>query len=536
MSGGIGTSSFTEHWVYYDRLKEDFDGRYANLHASIKNYMSYLPGINYSQSVENVKEMAIQERKKENLALKRIFGRSMSGINPEDLQVSELVECFNLFLNSAERFERNLALIRESNGQKNTTSFYDFYFTEAFNDPTTLALIEQEILKQPNCFTDLPSAAKVAINKLLPQIMEKGFKKLAEAKVESGIKNNVDKYQNAYEELVKAFEILNNSSNIYVQQISKIYGLDQVIADYSQQIRLTKDNKLDKRSINLKKKAVSKTYKQSAQRSGDFGEVIEEMITNLNAGMKKNFQGKDLRIDASLTAKRIGELGGATDVIASIKMPTEELAKLDEFDKNKSKISRVEKFTEFTNNLKQYKNSLIIHISSKNYALGKNFNGFKTTTMSAESLDYTLNTAGINIDNLVSMIVQLCDEAIGAEMGVKDRIENEIAQYFAYIFYDDVQTIGEQMTTKSQGLSIHVLDLNGVIVPLSVFLNFLANAMRSENVRSAVDVNIDLGRILYPEKNTPSTQQDWITQRNSALNKKGITVHFLSQVKSFFNF
>lgn len=537
----LGRKGFGDNWVYYERLQDDFGGKYRALYNSVKSYMKNdLPGIDSTKAYNRVKRLAELERKKENEALKRVFLSDVNTLNPEDLNIKELVECFNLFLNTSELFQRNLALILESQGQKNTASFFDYYLEQTFNSEEVQNDIREGIMKHGSVYTDLPRAVKEVLYQLMPSIIEKALNAMAAADVESGIKKNRDKYADAYKELFKGLSDMINNGNPIVQEIFKIYKLDDLILQLSQKAKLLKNNNdLTKNSTKINKKGIVKvTGSKQWALAGNFREVMEAFGIGTRAGKVVDIKSGNFHIEGTLSSERIGDKGAATDVIASIKFPEEITKELNETPFSSDKMSRVGAFIKFSENLKKYKDSLIIHISSKNYTLNEGFKergGYGTTQMTPESLWYTLNSAGIHIENLITMIINLCDGAIGQDLGIETDIENEIAQYFAYIFFDDAQTIGEEMVSNSSGISIHVLDLNGVEVPLSVFLEFLADSIAQEKTRETVKVDISAPQILYPEKNTPASSSQWNEQRNYALRNTKISTHFLSNIRDLFS-
>jgi hypothetical protein len=72
-----------------------------------------------------------------------------------------------------------------------------------------------------------------------------------------------------------------------------------------------------------------------------------------------------------------------------------------------------------------------------------------------------------------------------------------LAQDVAYMLFDDYTTIGD---TGSGGKAIHVMNLNGIMMPLSVVLSLLADAIEmidDEAIRSIVSVDIKAPDILW---------------------------------------
>ena len=81
----------------------------------------------------------------------------------------------------------------------------------------------------------------------------------------------------------------------------------------------------------------------------------------------------------------------------------------------------------------------------------------------------------------------------------EDAFERMLAQDVAYFLFDDYTTIGEADTG---GRSIHVMNLNGVMIPLSMILELLADAIDStyidiNRVRKIVNVDIKVPKIEF---------------------------------------
>ena len=103
--------------------------------------------------------------------------------------------------------------------------------------------------------------------------------------------------------------------------------------------------------------------------------------------------------------------------------------------------------------------------------------------------------------------------------------------------FDDYTTIG---VDQSGGNALHVMDLNGIIMPLSVVLSALAQAIEQgdrEDFRQIVDVNIHAPKILYQNieeeldyvklTGAYSAWIAWEHQREVALDQTKIATHFL---------
>lgn len=132
-------------------------------------------------------------------------------------------------------------------------------------------------------------------------------------------------------------------------------------------------------------------------------------------------------------------------------------------------------------------------------------------------------------------MMQLGNGAIGS--GEKWPFEKIIATNIAYLLFDDYTTIGEGDT---QGNALHVLDLNGIIIPLSVLLAALAQAIaegEKDGFRQIVDVSIKAPSTLFKDIEAEERyvmtdgggdwHQAWEHQRQHALKETKIATRFL---------
>ena len=120
---------------------------------------------------------------------------------------------------------------------------------------------------------------------------------------------------------------------------------------------------------------------------------------------------------------------------------------------------------------------------------------------SAISLDTfagIMSTMGMAADDMVRSCMQLIPGAIGDDkMG---EAETMMARMIAVALFDDFNVIGSVETSGAK--SIHLLDLNGTLLPLSFYLNLLSEAFADvaalDVAKGLVEVNISTpGDVMY---------------------------------------
>ena len=116
-------------------------------------------------------------------------------------------------------------------------------------------------------------------------------------------------------------------------------------------------------------------------------------------------------------------------------------------------------------------------------------------------------------------------------------MENLLARNVAYLLFDDVDQIG--IENQSGTNALHVMNLNGIYIPISLILFSLADAIDEANestARNLVRIKITDESILFKtaaeqrkweKQNNASPYDAWVYQRTVALNSTKVQAHFL---------
>jgi hypothetical protein len=157
------------------------------------------------------------------------------------------------------------------------------------------------------------------------------------------------------------------------------------------------------------------------------------------------------------------------------------------------------------------------------------------TAMTAQQYGELFKNIENNIDTFVGAMMQLGKGAIGESE--KEPFEKIIASNVAYLLFDDYTTIGAD---QIGGNALHVMDLNGIIIPLSVILSALSQAIEQgerESFRQIVDVHIHAPNILWDDISEERKWVEqhgnglyhnaWVHQREVALDQTKIATHFM---------
>ena len=131
-------------YVYYKRLETDIDalkkqGKACFTIAILGVLIPFALGLGASyigaqQSVGVLRRMAKSEAQKEQRLLNTVFKVNVVVDWDDKTQVKSLIDTYNSCLNLKEVYERNLFLIKNSNGAKGVFSFFATYFSKVWDE------------------------------------------------------------------------------------------------------------------------------------------------------------------------------------------------------------------------------------------------------------------------------------------------------------------------------------------------------------------------------------------------------------------
>lgn len=214
------------------------------------------------------------------------------------------------------------------------------------------------------------------------------------------------------------------------------------------------------------------------------GSVSEYITTVINTLGKKPIDGK---VFAKVFQGEIGKIDGATlyQFKGNINSSAVDnfFQKIDDnLNNSENLIETARSFEALSSDLVELNDSMIVYTNNKMYGLGESFeknSGFSNDReRSIEDLiDIGALTGNNKVEDLVYIAYNTGEGAYfdGSRTVVSETIKVQLMEYIAYLLFDDFITIGKLKT--GQANAIHVLSLDGLQVPLSVFLEALGKAM-----------------------------------------------------------
>ena len=546
--------------VYYERLKSTHIPEYINLYYRAKQGFSW--ETNYSNtSLRSIGEyfhsLASGELEKEKKLLSTIFGRDFGNLSYANFGgntdqegqkfAKELIESINIALGLEKVFRRNLSIILKSKGKKGVFSRFDTYFKQVWKEKNGVA---EEIAKElsalnGNPSTDLAVLAKELLDKKMPDIVKEAIRRMLSAKTEIAKDNS--EYQNAYERVLQALDDVNfkSQTNELINFFIKTYQLDQ-LSDF---MAKNYENEEAYKNIENKEKGNFNISTNVAQRAGLTLEMIENYITNLVAqGIGSGGTGD---IKYSMESVHTGGKNIKPDNIILINANASIAKKWMEEDKFGGRQENVLAIKNLQQRLSGINDGFIIYTTAKNYTLNKRFqevlNGYPAGKMtSLQNFNAAAWNIEINTDALITTVMQLIPGAVGE--GDDEAVKTALSRAIAAALFDDFNTIGQEVNIGGSLTSIHLFDLQGVLMPFSYYLQLLGDAFTSvggfgnindERIRQLISVDIEVPpSIMFPTQAQQNLyyiatgNNPWNAQAKDALNNSRIGFHFLAGLRS----
>lgn len=568
------SGSMASNYVYYERLKNNRDG-YSYLYGKIKPTLSrYREEIGESVVDDSkVRAMAEAELSKEIKVLQDVFGteidasRFLTGGKLNDFKelYDGLTKAINSSLGIKEIYERNVTLIQTSKkrfnaknellegGKKSIISVYHTYLIQQIEiDLDDIAKGLEEVFNNLPPNKSLEEAAKeflqVRLRETCKQAALRMFSPERELELQAELElslspEELQRQREAYQELYFALSQEDSNSSPFVQQLFDIYKVQDVIKALTEEIdnsgRIASRTRNGKGKYGIANDATFKQVNVDIHRRGGLTLEAFENFT-VNTILKKTGQK-----GGSVSS---GATGMKADNIITLEIDADRVARsLEESYQigsgSASRAKNVKAIEKLYDDLKDVRNGFIVYSSAKNYTYNDKFSGFsagKEQNISnfLEMMNDVSRSTRKNYKTLMGIILQLAKDAIGEKVLNKGDIENLLAQNIALFLFDDFQTLGGESPGPT---AIHLMDLNGIYVPLSFILFLLADAIKFakedvSRVRNIVNVSIDVPPILFPkakdqqkwQKKYKATAMDaWNEQRYEAQKSTTIRAHFL---------
>lgn len=417
------------------------------------------------------------------------------------------------------------------------------------------------------------------VNNIFPKCIEKTIEEILTVNNKSGTvdkfggKETDEEYVKAYEEIYAVFKNNKFFRDIFLDSVKTTFNMDnikKIITDHKDTIKEGKFSKKRKEGIKggtwarkaLNVKTANNIKGQSVGSvGGKFDEVFRMLISaalpqeitleNGNTAIRENraFVGDMSKMDgAEIYSMDISVDGNMLQNL------------LNEYEKV---ASSSENLTETHNaliklneKLQDLPNTFVVYRSNKMYGIDNisKGGGFTAGTYNLSHLESIMNSnanSGLNKFgrmNVHKFMRVICNTINGAKLDnykavVDYWLQSYVCESIASMLFDDWERVGEDIKNESGAKSIHVMALEGVDIPVSTFLYSAAESFEQLILEDELDKIVKAKitsrpEMLYPDpksyeigedingKPAPLVNEAWEKQRNDALDKIKVEVHF----------
>lgn len=521
-------------YVYYTRLERDRPDLYASAVNSYNAQLGLLQSAisPTSEAITNLKQMANLELAKEEDFLRKMFGTNL-GINLMDKNdVKKLIDTLNDTLSIKKVYERFRALVVNTKGQKNIFTWFGDYFFKQWNSEENTKFLREGIVNAIANKMNVPVEIGIAptVRNSIDNCINKAIEFMTtKAKKENGLKD--DEYDTAFKEFYDLLQRHPLIYQVFSTRLKEIYHFDDL-----QNILIGRIYSNETQY----KTQISKNFVKNVHIKG--GWTMEAVIQSLTSGvLQDELSGKGISVTGANIGAKLGKVDN-TWMIGITGTIQDTIADSLQTTQMKSREDAIQLYSQIGDMLKNISDGYIIYDSDKNQTMNKGFEergGFSAgAPMNLNKLGSILNLAGqANVKTLEGIAEQTGAGAIGEDnnpdtiSGGKKAIERYIALNIAAFLFDDFTSIGEMNIGGANAL--HVFNLNGNFVPLSVLLFELAEAAEQakSDVTGIVRVDLEVPPILYPDEGTGIGWEYWVEQKADTLANTKVSIHFLKNLR-----
>ena len=538
MANLLGESKqLASKFVFYDQLKNYDPGTIQrSLYESAIATGEAVLALNKPESraefiASNLRAQARNEAQKDIKLLNTYFGGNYSLDDVYDKQFGkELTIALNEALNLKDIFQRNYERIVNEKGDgraaKVTISsvMESYVMTEIRNSWPTICNHILNRLAESNGEYSIAKAVEEEFNSpYIEKVIGRALDKALASPTWTGGTDN------PFKELVDYLNTHQDRRNYIIAKMWQYLGIDKLKQNMIKNITNSEQLKNFKNSRKNSKVNLTTSIKGGVQQglmAEALSQVISEASIKLNTGNSK------------FTTEQVGSIGAKPDVVVGFQLNVDTITGImtnDRFNGADREMNR-KRFIEVNEHLKRLNKGIIVYSNVKDYALGQNFKrrgGFSTGG------DMKLGTYAdimkkTKTGEFIGTVANAMDKAVFGDEEHRQAILEMITQDMANFLFDDVLTVGKEMTDKG-ATAIHLMNLDGVYIPVSYLLLLLAEAFEQEDKKNYRDIfypTIRYPEILYPDGGEGHkgenkwTYEDWQRQRDDALNKITIGAHF----------
>ena len=550
----FSTGKRISEYVYYQGLQVTRPALYS---AAVSRVSAVSAGLQseevYTSTISNLKALARNEASKEIALLVNVFGQEAASLPLNENTYPEILKGINAAMNMKGAMERALYRmnnLKKKNGESANSAitpdnFFSDYFLTAWNknlpdlrDRLASAAGQFALETHQLISEDFKFKAVDMVEETLDKSVQDAIRALANSKVfNSKDSDDANELDGVYKDLVQSMGSIQQGGTLAHSLYVK-YGLDRFMDTMMEQIgRARKAKTISKKPFSRKQMEKILPKRNGGAHNRIRGEahedfmkaIIEQVTSNISNGFKGG-RGSVLSTGATkMKADLVIEYGLDMSSLQNAVNSEKNLENVE--DAGEIRKVSLERGKNIINELSKVNDSFVVMMSAKDYG--------KSTISSMQGFhggDYSLDNIGAleqyvpNMRNVVFAVMNAGEGAVGANL---DGVAASIAGAIGHLLFDDVATIGQDMTGVG-GRSIHLFSLNGILVPLSFFLSQTAAAMEGMSVQQMVKVKIKPAATHYPQYE-PANEGEWAKERDMTLAQAKISVNFFARFLKVMN-
>ena len=442
---------------------------------------------------------------------------------------SELIKAFNYMFQTRNAFERNLQVLKQVQDKNDSTQIYhDFvsYFSGYVQKAARDVIKEKggALLKE-NLQSLLPKMTTQIIQRAVRNLFKETDYVNDDGKIVFNAKKKDKKNMQQIQAYRNILEILSYfKNNEFLKGITKELDLTNFITDTVNQMYENEQNHTSKALPLIKSTITNGNAKGSVQ------ELFQSVFLQEAVDKLQGETDSDL-LKVKWDVHRTGTSGVKADVIgyhlAAQGEVDYKLLESQAGEDDSNRVNAINKYEEFFRRYSEARGE-IIFVSDKNYQIKADFGGFMAQShVTLSNLEALLNKVGADGTGELVDFLANCGE--GMLLGNKDtEILDAVAVHIGHFLFDDLTITG------SVGINrVHLLNLSGIYMPLSVYLEAILKSI--ENAMADVQslVHVTFHGAGGPAASPWSGKGDFDTFREQREDNSYVNVKFMKNFASF---
>lgn len=483
--------------------------------------------------IANIQRLLLMARKSE-LSFLTKYGLGNPGND-----WSELIRSFNRLFSTEEALHAQLNLIKQAAHTNKKDATYH-YFATYFGSNLQTA-IRYYVRQEVNANMPIQNFSNI-LDKSIELALQKTFKQKIYIDKNgdmhtSGLTNEEKanmKMIQPFRELGKVIKTFLNDP-IFKDSIREALGADiDFVKDTEKMMQYNQTHK-------HKKLPQLKDGFRNGKIKGTVGEAFESVFSQEVAKQLNGTVGNS-QLSLNWQSKWSGGSGVKADVMLYNLTFNKTITNIDLLTsqtgtENSKRVNAIEKYESWFEQMEKAQGE-IVFISDKNYQINSRFasdGGFTAQNkVTLSNLGALLEKVGVGYSaELIDFLANCGPDMI---LGDRDKeVLDSVAAQIGHFLFDDLTIEGSHSINR-----IHILNLSGIYMPLSIYLEAISYAIEelAKNIETDMEELVKVDFVSRPgEEGAPSPwfdgKDDWETYRQDVVHQSYVNIHFMKNFAQF---